>query len=239
MRSRWIVAAAAVAAIGVAGPVVGQAAKKAPAKAAAQRDWSRAVAMTPEGGFRVGNPAAATKIVEYGSLTCGHCAHFAEEGYPQLLSKYVKSGKVSFEFRNYIRDPFDAAAALVSRCAGTKDYFAVTDAIFAGQQDWIGKLRALPPAERQQFATLTPAEGFPKIAAASGFQAYAAKGNVTPQQANACLVSKAGLDKLVAMKRTADQTYNIEYTPTFLINGKKVDASSWGQLEPLLGTPGG
>ncbi|QPQ54814.1 thioredoxin domain-containing protein [Allosphingosinicella flava] len=226
-----------VAAIGLAAFAHASAPAQAP-KAAAARDWSRAVAATPEGGFRVGNPNATVKVVEYGSLTCGHCAHFAEEGYPKLLQDYVKTGRVSFEFRNYIRDPFDAVAALLSRCAGTGDYFAATDAMFAAQSQWIGKLQALPAAERQRMVQLSPAEGFPQIAAASGLAPIAAKHGVTAAKAKTCLTDRARLETLLTLRQKAIETYNLEYTPTFLINGKKVDADGWARLEPLL-KPGG
>ncbi|WP_106640814.1 thioredoxin domain-containing protein [Allosphingosinicella vermicomposti] len=238
MGARLIAAAFGAVALVAAGPAVAQTKKAAP-KAAAQRDWSRAVATTPDGGFRVGNPAAKVKVVELGSLTCGHCAHFAEEGYPKLLQNYVKSGRVNFEFRNYIRDPYDMAAALVSRCAGPKDYFAVTDALFAGQTEWVNKLRTMNPDERKRITDMVPAQGMPLIADAAGLQAYAAKGNVTPAAAKACLTSQAEIDRLLTMRKTAIDVHNLEYTPTFLINGKKVDASDWSALEPLIKAAGG
>ena len=77
-------------------------------------DWAQTVTATPAGGFLMGNPDAKVKLVEYGSMTCGHCATFSEEGAPKLIEKYVKSGQVSFEFRNFVRDGADMAAALVS-----------------------------------------------------------------------------------------------------------------------------
>ena len=65
----------------------------------------------------MGNPKAKVKLVEYGSLTCPHCRHFAETGMVPLKA-YVKSGKVSFEYRNYILNGIDVAATLVARCGG-------------------------------------------------------------------------------------------------------------------------
>ena len=72
------------------------------AKAAPARDWSKTVAVTPDGGFRMGNPAAKVKLVEYGSLACPHCRHFEETGYKPLVQNYVRPGQVSYEFRNYL-----------------------------------------------------------------------------------------------------------------------------------------
>ncbi len=60
----------------LAGLAVLTAAATVPAQSQ-QRDWTRTAAATPEGGYLIGNPAAATRIVEYASYTCPHCAHFA------------------------------------------------------------------------------------------------------------------------------------------------------------------
>ena len=70
-------------------------------RTATGRRWSTA---TPEGGFLMGNPNADVKLVELGSMTCPHCAEFAEQADQKLINDYVKSGRVSFEFRNFVRD---------------------------------------------------------------------------------------------------------------------------------------
>ena len=79
MRLRLLAAAALLAVSATAVPVQ-------PAPAQAQRDWTRVVAQTPEGGYRMGNPNAPVKLVEYLSLTCSHCAHFSEQGAPRLIA---------------------------------------------------------------------------------------------------------------------------------------------------------
>ena len=91
-------------------------------------DWSMVVNPTPAGGFMMGNPNAKIKLVEFGSMTCPHCAEFDEIGVPALVDKYVKSGQVSWEFRNYVRDPFDLTASLIARCNGAKSFFPLTRA---------------------------------------------------------------------------------------------------------------
>ena len=234
IRPRWILAAFALAAFGG-----GQAVAAPAKKAAVQRDWTRVVAATPEGGYRVGNPAAKVKVIEYGSLTCPHCAHFAEEGYPKLLNTYVKSGKVSFEFRNYVRDMYDMAGALVSRCAGAANYFALTDALFRTLPEWRARINGLSPDERARLISLPPAEGNPQIAKAAGFIDMAANYGVTPAKANQCLADPARLGQLLDMKRVANDRIGLEYTPTFLINGQKVAADGLETLEPLLKGAGG
>ena len=72
----------------------------APATAAspAGQDWTTVVAATPEGGFRMGNPNAPVKLVEFASLTCPHCQEFHEAGQPTIKDKYVATGKISYEY---------------------------------------------------------------------------------------------------------------------------------------------
>lgn len=85
--------------------------------APAGTSWSETVAETPEGNFVMGNPAAKLKLVEYGSFTCSHCRDFAHESSEELKAM-VDSGKISYEFRVYVRDPIDITTALLARCGG-------------------------------------------------------------------------------------------------------------------------
>src|SRR3546814_11296312 len=84
----------------------------------------------------MGNPAAPVKLIEYLSYTCPHCAAFSAESAAVLRGRMVKSGKVSLELRNAVRDKLDLAAAALARCAGTQGFFAASDALFARQPDW-------------------------------------------------------------------------------------------------------
>ena len=105
MRSRLIAFAALAL---TAGLPLAPAASAPPRKAAAA-DWTRTVAMTPAGGFRMGNPAAKATLIEYGSLTCPHCGHFAAEATPEIRS-LVRSGELSFEYRSFVLNAPDVAA---------------------------------------------------------------------------------------------------------------------------------
>ena len=86
--------------------------------------WADVVNATSAGGFVMGNPNAKVKLVEIGSLSCPHCKAFDDEGVPALIEKYVKPGKVSWEFRTYvIHGPIDVAADIVVRCNGAEELF--------------------------------------------------------------------------------------------------------------------
>ncbi len=59
------------------------------------QQWQDVVTKTEQGGYLMGNPDAPIKLVEYGALSCSHCADFAETAMPDLVSDYVDSGRVS------------------------------------------------------------------------------------------------------------------------------------------------
>jgi protein-disulfide isomerase len=190
------------------------------------------VAQTPQGGFMMGNPQAKVKLVEYGSMTCGVCAQFAEEGEPQLIEKYVKSGQVSFEFRNFVRDPADMAAALIARCNGPSAFFPLSDQLFASQQEWLGRVQQMSPAQQAQLQTATPAQAVGIYAEAAGLVDFARVRGIPAARAQACVADPAQVQRLVEIGQQAGQ---IPGTPTFLINGNIVpDSASWKTLEPAI-----
>ena len=198
-------------------------------------DWSTIVAKTPEGGYVMGNPAATVKLVEFGSMTCPHCAEFEEKGVKALIDNYVKKGLVSFEFRNFVRDPYDLTASLLARCGGEASFFGLTRNLYADQQDWVGKIQAADPAKMQALQTMPPAQQFATIAELGGLKQYASLRGVPKAKGEQCLADQAAIDQLVQMNSDAVSQFSIPGTPSFVINGKLLDATaSWDALEPKI-----
>lgn len=197
-----------------------------------RRDWTDNADRTADGGFRMGNPNARVKLVEYISLTCEHCAAFAAHGLPQLLQNYVQHGEVSLEFRNYYRDGVDIAAALLSRCAEPRPYFDFTYALYAQQRQWMGRIAAITPAQRQEIASLPPLAVAGRIVPLLGLDEIGAHYGVTPSRRQACF-TQAGLDQLQEMHDAA-VAQGVTGTPAFFINGVKQEATEWSALEPLI-----
>lgn len=198
-------------------------------------DWSTIVSKSPEGGFVMGNPNAKVKLVEFGSMTCPHCATFDEEGAKPLIDNYVKKGLVSWEFRNFIRDQFDMTAALVARCAGEAGFFGLTRNLYTDQKDWVGKIQQADPARSQALETMPPAQRFSAIADLAGLKQYAAMRGVPSAKSEQCLANQAEVNQLVQMNTDASTNYNIPGTPSFLINGALVpETSTWDKLEPAI-----
>jgi protein-disulfide isomerase len=154
-------------------------------------NWADTVTQTADGGFLRGNPAAKVKVVEYGSMTCSHCADFSEKGEPALIDKYVKSGQVSFEFRNFVRDPADMAAALIARCNGATAFFPLTEQLFASQAEWMAKLQEMPADQQAQLQNMTPAQAVGVYAQAAGLVDFARVRGIPAAKAQACVADAA------------------------------------------------
>ena len=198
-------------------------------------DWSQTVSQTAEGGFIMGNPNAPVKVVEFASYTCPHCAEFSEHGAQELVNKYVKTGQVSFELRNYVRDPIDLTVALLSRCGGAGPFFKLSDQLFAAQEDWIGKLQTMPAAMQQQLQTMQPTQMAQTVAEQAGLIQFVRVRGVPAEKAQQCLGDNSAIERLVQMNQSATQQYQLTGTPSFLINGEVVpNAANWATLEPKI-----
>jgi protein-disulfide isomerase len=202
-------------------------------------EWVTTVVETPDGGMQMGNPNAPIKVVEYASMSCSHCAEFSEKASEPLKSKYVATGKVSYELRNYVRDPMDLTATLLARCGGPGPFFPLAEQMFADQANWFTKVQAMTPAENQAMAALPPAQQMSKFATMLGLDNFVRQRGISAEKANACLANQAETDKLVKMRDRANTEFNLQGTPTFLINGQvQQQTGTWEQLEAKLKAAG-
>jgi protein-disulfide isomerase len=53
----------------------------------------------PQSGLTLGSPKAPVTIVEFADLQCPFCAEYHRNVFPELLKRYVKTGKVRLELR--------------------------------------------------------------------------------------------------------------------------------------------
>ncbi|WP_375394686.1 thioredoxin domain-containing protein [uncultured Sphingomonas sp.] len=215
----------------------------APVVAPKGQDWLQVVSKTPEGGYVVGNPDAPIKLLEYGSRTCPTCGAFGRTAMQPLENMYVKSGKVSYEYRDFlVHGPPDLPASLLGRCVGTATFFAVLEAMYQGQAPFEEKLSdQTATAALQQKLVNAPG---PAIANGwadyMGFVDFMKQRGLPEAKARACLNDQAAIDQLTKMMDDAGRApYNVTGTPSFYINGKKLDtALSWPDVEQALRASG-
>ncbi|MEZ5877361.1 MAG: DsbA family protein [Tepidamorphaceae bacterium] len=175
---------------------------KAPGGADGERDYvspEQLAVAGPLGDMVMGDENAPVTIVEYASMTCGHCADFHKEKLPKIKEEYIDTGKVKLIFREFPFDPVATAAFMVARCADKDRYFPLVSALFELQKTWAF-------AEK-------PVEGLQRIALQAGF---------TQESFNACLQNQAVLDGVNAVKERASKEFGLSSTPTFFINGNIV-----------------
>jgi protein-disulfide isomerase len=148
----------------------------------------------------VGSKDAKVTIVEYASMTCGHCQKFATSVFPQLKTKYIDSGKVRFVAREFPLDNLAAAASMLARCTGGEKVFPMTETLFEKQSDWA-------------FTTGNPVPKLFDIAKQAGF---------TQESFDKCLTDQKLLDNITNQRKRASETFGVSATPTFFINGKRL-----------------
>lgn len=156
----------------------------------------------PLGEMSEGSEDAAVTIVEYASLTCPHCARFHNTVYPQLKEKYIDTGKVRLIMREFPLDRLALAAAMLARCADKKQFFGLTTVLYKQQTVWA--------------RSKDPATELFKIAKLAGF---------TEDKFNTCLQDKKIAQGIVDVKNNGLNNFQVQSTPTFFINGVKLNGA--------------
>lgn len=206
--------------------------------APAGKIWSDTVSATPEGGMVMGNPAAPIKVIEFASLTCSHCADFSKASDEELRKDYIDTGRVSLELRNFIRDPLDATAAAITRCAPADRFFPLTANVFASQAELFAGAQG-DPAAGEAAMKLAPDQRFPALAKAWKLDTFFQARGMTTDQVNACLSDIGNIEKLEKSTNAAVEQFQVSGTPTFVINGQVAEGvAAWAPLRDRLRTMG-
>jgi protein-disulfide isomerase len=176
-----------------------------PAKAddtAAPADLAQA---GPQGDIVLGSDKAPVTVIEYASMDCPHCAHFATTTYPELKKRYIDTGKVRYIFREFPLHQIALAGSMLARCAaendkaaGNEKYMAIVEALFANQANWVVE------APLQPLGALAKQFGF------------------TDQSFKDCLSNQKLEEDILAVRDHAVEKLGINSTPTFFVNGKKL-----------------
>jgi protein-disulfide isomerase len=197
-------------------------------------DWTQMVVKTPEGGFRMGNPNAPVKLVEYGSLSCPHCREFEEQAGAPLRDQYVKSGQVSYEFRTYLLFGPDLGVSALVHCQGENAAFPLIEQLYADQGNWLARAQSLPAEQQQQLQTMPPKEAASMLVSATGLDEFFRQRGMPESKIRSCLADNAVMETVAGIKRRGDGE-GVNGTPTFFINGKLFEQEArWPLVETAL-----
>jgi len=204
MRKIW---AAMVFALVLAGvhPAVAQAPKPVGVAPGAAANIESLLAPTEQDRV-LGKPDAPITIIEYASLTCSHCAHFANGVLPALKENWLDTGKAKLILRDFPLDEPALRAAMVARCIPPERFYPLVETFFETQDKW-----AVAKDWRAALERMTRLAGIGK------------------KEFDGCVSNKALEDQVVQSRLTAAQQLGVNSTPTFFINGKKFEG------EPTLG----
>jgi protein-disulfide isomerase len=203
------------------------------AMAAPAHNWLATAVVTP-GGHRLGNPDAPTKLIEFVSYTCPHCGHFFKEADGAIKIVYVQPGKVSVEVRHIIRDPVDLAAVVLAECGSPTKFFGNHAMFFAQQDTWIGKIRATGKTLQQRWYSGTIPQRMRAIASDAGFYDMMEGRGYSRVQVDACINDSKKADALLKQSQDDGERFNVDSTPSFVVNGKTLDVHTWDELQKVL-----
>ncbi len=208
--------------------------------APAGQKWEDVVTATATGGMIAGNPAAPIKLIEYGSLTCPHCARFAAEAMPPLMSEFVSTGRVSFEYRSFFIHQQDLPLTMLVRCAPKENFFPLVEQVYANLDNFTKLLDDPAVQKAAQAATgLPPGQRLPALADALGYTSFFAARGISVDQAHACLANIQNATTVSNSFKTFAEA-GIQQTPTLVINGFQIPAeqSEWPKIAEALRAAG-
>jgi protein-disulfide isomerase len=152
-----------------------------------------------------GSATAPVTFVEYASMTCPHCAAFQKDVIPKLNKDYVDTGKVKVVFREYPLDGAARMASAVARCLSGDQYFSFIDLLFKNQMNWIKDFD-----NNGQLTKEDVLEGLTQMGRVAGLSA---------DQVKTCADDPKNLALVDANWMEGQTKFNVNSTPTFIING--------------------
>ena len=153
-------------------------------------------AFTPR---ELGNPNAPIVVEEWFSLTCIHCAHFAENTFPEVKKNLIDTGKIRYVFHDFPTDQTAVAAAMVARTLPPERYVAFCTSLLTNLDRWAYRQDGKQEEELKKMAAFAgmPAETFDKAIANQKLMQF-----------------------ILNAQNDAQDKYHFDSTPTFRFNNK-------------------
>ncbi len=148
-----------------------------------------------------GRADAPVTVIEYFSLTCGHCAAFHRETYPKVKSDLIESGRMRMVFRDFPLDGLALAAAAVARSLPPERYEPFISTLMSTQDRWAFNRGG------------DPREELFKVAALAG---------MSRAKYDEVLADQALARAILAARVAGQQEHNVTSTPSFVFGTRTV-----------------
>ena len=151
-----------------------------------------------EDDFVIGDKNAPITIIEYASLSCSHCANFHNNTLPDIKKEYVDTGKVRFVFRNFPYDPPSLIGSVILKCVPKDVRYDYMNVLFLLRKNWVISDNAKSTQELYKIMQ---------------------SGGMSKEDFDNCLKRDDLADQIIKGRIDAQNEFNIQSTPSFLING--------------------
>lgn len=195
-------------------------------------EWVDTATISPEDGYVLGNPDAPLKVVEFVSHTCPACANYARES-AAGIEDYVASGVVSVEIRNQVHDPLDLTIAMLVRCGAPESFHPLAKQAWANLNEIVQNAQANGEALNAAMQA-PPAQRYMAIAETAGLVDFFAARGISRDQAAQCLADGAKAEQIANNSQTQSAELNVTGTPTFFLNGARLDGANWASVDAAL-----
>tara|TARA_Y100001970_G_C14258549_1_gene877556 strand:+ start:8720 stop:9343 length:624 start_codon:yes stop_codon:yes gene_type:complete len=157
-----------------------------------------------ENDFYIGDLSAPITIIEYASMSCGHCANFHIDTLPIIIDEYVNKGLIKIAFRDF---PFNHPALMGSMlisCLSNDIRLQYSHALYKFQSNWVNSDSEKSKNELFKIMQI---------------------GGMNKKQFDKCLNDKDIENKILIGIQDAQSEFNINSTPSFIINGKLIEGN--------------
>ena len=196
------------------------------------QSWLDITTVTPEDGYRLGNPDAPLRLIEYASHTCHVCASFSQEA-KEPLEDYIADGRVSLEIRNQVHNALDLTIAMLVRCGAPENFHPLAGQAWSSFDEIMGTAQS-SGAALEQAMQAPEGERFQRIAEAAGLLDFFAARGISRDQAMQCLAEPAAAERIVDNSNRQSDELNITGTPTFFLNDRRIEGTNWASVESAL-----
>ncbi len=149
----------------------------------------------------IGKPDAPVTVIEYFSLTCGHCAAFHRDTWPRVKAELVDTGRMRMVWRDFPLDQLALAAAAVARALPAERYEPFIGTLLSTQNRWAFNSNGDPREELFRMA------------------AFAGMNRAT---FDATLADQALLRAILEARLRGQQQHGVSSTPTFVFGSNVV-----------------
>ncbi len=155
----------------------------------------------------LGSEGAKNTLIEYASLSCVHCANFHNDHLPEIKKELIDKGKLKFIYKDYPLDMQAMLGSMVAHCYKNEQYFTILSSLFKNQKNWVPRAQSKEEFNEAIYDTIK-------------------EHGITQEKIIQCTedneINKAKWDGILAT-RLNGQKLGVNSTPSFFLNGKKLD----------------